>query len=258
MSKLRPEALTWTALLAKWMDYARATLALPDDADGMRWRSSVAPIITLQAVTFALGDIDPLPADEQALARDKAELLIDRAQHDLATVWNDAGWPDNVRDIVDDARAALLRVTRQASGDTSAVTELIWPGPGAFTMPDVDLPNTALERGTLSVMMPGTIVMPDEPVAWWRGHPGLTVDGCAPRPSRQPRQVYRQLDEHGRIARDYIAPIADELPPGMPLLVPLLADGERIGRFTMERETWLENQRAALAGRETIPVERAP
>jgi len=257
MSNLRPEALTWTALLGKWIEYAQATVALPDDAEGARWKESVPAIINLQAVTFALGDIDHLPADEQALARDKAEVLINGAQQTLADIWNEAGWPDNVREIVNDARAALLAVAQHTDGDDAHVTELIWPGPHTFVMPDADVPDDALRTGSLAIMMPGTIVMPNEPVAWWRDNPGIDVPECRRQPAAQPRQVYRQVDDAGRIDRDLIAPIADELPPGMPLLVPLVADGERIGRFTMDRDTWLENQRAALDDRETVPVEHA-
>ena len=41
MTDLRPSDLTWTALLARWIEFAKASVALPDDAEGDRWRSSV-------------------------------------------------------------------------------------------------------------------------------------------------------------------------------------------------------------------------
>ena len=76
MDRLKPTSLTWAALLSRWMDFARAGVSFPDDHEGRAWRESIASIIRLQAVTFALGEIDRLPTDEQLLAIDKSELLI--------------------------------------------------------------------------------------------------------------------------------------------------------------------------------------
>ena len=53
-----PEALTWTGLLTQWVQFAQATLALPDEAEGPRWRASTPAIINLQAVTFAEQRVD--------------------------------------------------------------------------------------------------------------------------------------------------------------------------------------------------------
>ena len=83
MTGFPTDAITWTALLGQWMDFARTSVALPSNADGHRWRQSVSPIITLQAVTFALGEIARVDAAEQALARDKADILIRRSAQDL-------------------------------------------------------------------------------------------------------------------------------------------------------------------------------
>jgi len=41
------------------------------------------------------------------------------------------------------------------------------------------------------------------------------------------------------------------------MLVPLLLDGVRIGRFLQPRDAWLAMQRTALAGRSTIHVATA-
>jgi hypothetical protein len=105
MSSLQPEALTWTGLLAQWVQFAQASLALPADAESERWRSSVPAIINLQAVMFALADLDRLEADEHCLALDKAELVIRAAESSLAQVWKHA--PASVSEILIDAHAAL-------------------------------------------------------------------------------------------------------------------------------------------------------
>jgi hypothetical protein len=107
MNSLDPEAITWTGLLAQWMRFAQASLSLPRDATGERWRASVPPIITLQAVTFALADIDHLPHDERALALDRAELLITQNTEQLRGMWRDEMLPRAIAEIVDDARTAL-------------------------------------------------------------------------------------------------------------------------------------------------------
>ena len=107
MVPLRPEVLTWTALLSRWIEFAQASLALPDDATGEAWRRSVPHVINLQAVTFALGDLATLPPEERGLARDKAEVLIDRSEHGLRDVWSLEALPPSLAEILDDARLAL-------------------------------------------------------------------------------------------------------------------------------------------------------
>lgn len=53
---LEPERLTWAVLLARWTEFARSAVALPKEGEAGLVRQSVADIITLQAVWFALGD----------------------------------------------------------------------------------------------------------------------------------------------------------------------------------------------------------
>ncbi len=107
MSSLKPEALTWTGLLSQWIQFAQASLALPDEAEGPRWRASVPDIINLQAVTFALADLDRLAPDERALALDKAEMLISKSANGLADAWQPAALPEGIAEIAADARVAL-------------------------------------------------------------------------------------------------------------------------------------------------------
>jgi len=72
----------------------------------------------------------------------------------------------------------------------------------------------------------------------------------------RPRQVYRQIDDAGRITGDLIAAIETDLPPGMPLLVPLFDRGQPVGHFTMPADQWLTRQREAM-GEAEIPVRGA-
>ena len=247
---LRPDALTWTALLSKWIEFAQSSVALPDDAEGQRWRKCVPSIITLQAVTFALGDLERLPTEERPLARDKAEILIRDHLRRIETVWRGVGLPPMLLEIVEDAH----RQWRYAL--YAGLIELIWRGEKPWIVPA--LKAEEYTRGTLAVMQPGTIVMPEEPVAWCVDGEidrlESALGGCVRQTPPGPRQVYRQIDDHGRITHDLICPLETELPAGLPLLVPLLERGERIGHLTLDPEAWLAQQRASMTSA-MIPVD---
>jgi len=115
MSDLRPESLTWTSLLAQWMRFAQASLAIPEEADGARWRASVPAIINLQAVTFALADLHHLPDDERALGIDKSQILIDRSVAELDRTWIGIARSPMIDEIILDAVAALKSVKAHRS-----------------------------------------------------------------------------------------------------------------------------------------------
>jgi len=235
---LDSHSLSWTALLARWVDYARAALAIPSDAAGASWLASVPAVINLQAVTFALSEVGELRGDERAFALDKAAVLIRESTAELERLW-DADLPESLIDVREDARSALL-LARHAGA-----VELIWQGDDVLVMPDVDPGEPA---GTLAVMQPGTLVMRREPVAWWSGRTDapLEISGCAIVPCAEPRQVYRRFDESGRILGDLVAPITADPPEGLPLLVPLFEDGEVIGHFTVDAADWEARQRAGM------------
>lgn len=244
MPPLRPEILSWTALLGRWMDFAAASLAIPEEADGDRWRASVAPVISLQAVTFALGDLERLDMEDRPYARDTAAVLIRDAAEALGRIWDRAARPALIEEIVRDAPLAL-----EAAVFVGAI-ELVYAPAGAeepMVMPEVPIPNV---RGTLAVMQPGTLVMPGEPVAWWVERDGAPIedalDGCSRRTGGVARQVYRQFGEDGSIVRDVVVPVLADPVPGMPLLVPLSRDGEPIGRFTLDAVEWEKRQRDGL------------
>lgn len=107
MQPLHPETLTWTALLGKWIEFAQTSVALPRDSEGERWRASVAPIVNLQAVTFALAEMKDLPTADRPLARDKAEILISDNAGKLSELWGETQLPATLQEIIADSRVAL-------------------------------------------------------------------------------------------------------------------------------------------------------
>lgn len=255
MDALRPEHLTWTALLGRWLNYAQASKALPNDAEGDRWRASVSPIINLQAVTFALAELVELAEDERALGRDRAAVLIEQAAGTIDQAWRGEQVPVSLFEIIDDAEAAL------EAAYYVGVVELVWNGVDEFVVPHLE--PTAYP-GSLAVMQPGTIVTRGLPLAWWVGaEPAWLVDVLSgawrrTRPTL-PHQVYRQVDDEGRITRDVIAPITDEPQAGLPLLVPLFDRGHAVGRFTLDAGQWESQQRTAMAAAiEQVWIDAAP
>lgn len=250
---LHPEALTWTGLLGRWIEFAQGALALPDDADGDRWRRSVPAIINLQAVTFALADLGSLPWEEHDLARDRAEILVRRHAAEIEGAWRAVAMPPELLELLEDAGRAL------AHAEFAGSRQLRWTGSEVLVMPA--LPDKLLdgEKGTLAIAQPGTLIMPGEPVAWWCGFAGSALAEALPDCSLElpvlPAQIYRQLGDDGHMERDVIAAVTDDPEPGLPLLVPLRQHGEPIGRFTVNAERWEQQQRAALPEDETmIPV----
>lgn len=242
--------LTWSMLLAHWTAFAQASLALPKTADGDRWRSAVTSIINLQAVTFALGDLDrladaPTPDEtagaadarsERALALDKAEIIVRSATGQLHALWRGDVLPDEVVALIGDA-AAALKAARGAGVEWRVTAEeLVLEHPG-------DLIDRLLQLGfdgDLYIATPGVQMFRGAPAAFAGGPDGSRPDEHVlravkeflvevSRPERVPgfRQVYRQFDfGAGRPVRDLIVPFEGGLPAGQPLLVPAILGGE--------------------------------
>ena len=104
---LHPQRLSWAVLLARWVEFARSALALPQDEAGQRVRDAVPDIIMLQAVWFALAELDELEAGERALGLDRAAVLIERHAAALRRRWGNEPLPEQLAELIDDAEAAL-------------------------------------------------------------------------------------------------------------------------------------------------------
>ena len=250
MTSLEP--IAWIALVARWTELARASRAIP--AENTRLRDSVAPLIAIEANSAALGQLARVPEDERAHARDLAEISIRGAAAELDRLWRGEEWPEEFLAACESAERALRHAIY------AGLEELVVIGDGALEVPDLGLGldgSGPVQRGTLAAMPPGSLAMPGEPVAWWCGRPapGATHARLELRTAREPRQVYRELDDRGRFVRDRVRSIEDDLCAGLPMLTPLLLDGNRIGRFLHAPADWLAMQRRALDGRASIPVE---
>lgn len=104
------DRLTWVVLLGRWVEFARGALAFPEDEAGQAMRGSVADIIALQAVWFALQHIDELDSDERALGIARADVLVERHAGAIAARWRGTQMPAELCSLIDDAREALAKL----------------------------------------------------------------------------------------------------------------------------------------------------
>ncbi|TVQ64331.1 MAG: hypothetical protein EA379_01830, partial [Phycisphaerales bacterium] len=223
---------------------AQASLALPGDANGDRWRRSVAPIVGLQAVVFALADTDELPDDERALGLDRADVLIRAHAADLHEAWRAEPMPPLVAELIDDARAALAAQRSRGTEWVVAVDRLETPDLHALLRSACGNGWTGDALGATR----GTVLFRGEPVLHTRPHAEINIEGCERVRRAPPRQVFRQVDDAtGRVVRDLVAPLGAPLPPGRPLLVTLAERGVPAPPADEARtEKWRESQRRAL------------
>ena len=234
--------LTWPALLARWTAFAQSSLALPKNLEGERWRSAVSSIINLQAVTFALAELDTLEAEgERPLALDKSDIIIRSAAGQLHALWRAEPLPAELITLTNDARLALAAA--RGGGVEWRVTEdrLIAAHPGELIdrLAELDF------AGDLFVPTPGVVIFRDSPAAFARDPDGarpsehviravkeFLLDVSRPERVAAMRQVYRQFDfAVGGPVRDLVVvPYAqDAAPPsGQPLLVPAIRGGKPI------------------------------
>ncbi|MEO1585220.1 MAG: hypothetical protein AAFR96_11710 [Planctomycetota bacterium] len=232
-------AMTWAALLGKWAEFAKSAVALPDEGPEGRLKAVVADVIALQSLTHALGEIDSLDADERSLGLDRAEIGIRKHASAINAAFAGEIMPEGLADLVSDAQLALDAASSSGIEWCVAGGPLICPHPSEL----VEALVGAGFSGDLFVPTPGVPVFAPAPCAFVR-HPGgapiepeladviggflaMSGDITDAEQRSEPRQVYRQFDfSKGGPVRDYVVPLASDLPPGQPLLVPAIMAGE--------------------------------
>ena len=233
---LNESDLTWPSLLAHWTAFAQSSVALPKSAEGERWRAAVAPIIGLQAVTFALGDMDKLTlAGERAAGLDKAEVLLRTHTGALHALWRGEGMPDEIAKLIHDAGEAL-NAAREGGVEWRVTCDTLVCGHPGDMVADLIAGGFA---GDLYLPVAGAALFRESPAAFARGPSGERPDerviravkeflGDVSRPQRVAgmRQVYRQFDfGTGRVVRDLVVPMNGPLTAGQAQLIPAVLRG---------------------------------
>jgi hypothetical protein len=231
-------ATTWAALLAAWTDFARASAAFPRTSAGDDARRAVPSLIGLQALTFAVTDIDHLSEDERAVGLDTAALLLKQYAGELHTIYTGQELSPLMQECVQDAQRALRAAQGAGIEFVVATDRLIADHPA-------ELVDALLEEGfagDLSIAAPGVPIFRSCPCAFMRGAQAFRraalsemirafVSGDTPahvtHSARAFRQAYRQFDfARGGPVRDYVVPFDTALPAGQPLLVPAILAGK--------------------------------
>lgn len=197
------------------MKFAQAALALPAQNEGIRWRASVSPLIGLHAISMALQEIDRLSQEDRVLSLERAAVQIRLYAIEINRAWHGIELPIRIQGLLSEAHAAL-QSARDRGDEWVAVAD-------GLMMPD--LRAWAVEccargfSGEVFAALPGTVLRAGSPALFIR--PGILgnppVDGLQ-RGRGTMRQIYRQFDASGGIARDVIAPMSAPLVGGSPLL----------------------------------------
>ena len=103
---LEPDRLTWAVLLARWTEFARGSVALPEDGEAGLVRQSVTDIIALQAVWFSLKQLDDLDHAERAVGLARAGVLIGRHREAINIRFEGAPLPGDLQSLVEDVDQA--------------------------------------------------------------------------------------------------------------------------------------------------------
>ncbi len=215
--------LGWSAMLAKWTEFAQASVALPKDQDGPRWKACVPPIISMQAIVAALGELDQLPRAHRPVAIDAADELLREQLVLVHEAWSGELIPESISDLIEESRQAVFDA-RHLGLEWRVINErVIAPD----LQPIAEMMLEAGFKGDLHAARPGTVLFRGAPLAFFS--PSLEVnppDGCEAIETVGPRQCYRQIDEATCTpVRDVVAGPADPLQPGAPLLWALITDG---------------------------------
>ena len=233
------DTATWATLLAGWTEFARSAVALPDDAEGSRWKDSVAPAIALHATSMALPELIKIDPEERPLAMDRAEMLIREQSAAINQAWHAEPMPESLAELISDARLAWERALHEGL-EWSATSERF-----ATRHPQM-LAEALLDAGFVGevcVLNPNTVAFKASIVATARERDGGPVDDeivaiitnylkkCEgsfgePVVALPIRQMYREMDFlKGGPVRDVRTPVVGVLPAGQPLLIPIVSGG---------------------------------
>ncbi len=232
-------------LLAKWTDFAKASVALPEGGEAGRIKQAVPALIGLQGVTAALDEVDQLAPKERAAGLDMAEVLIRQYAGQINEIWRGVSLHEGVEEFITDARTAIEEARRAGAGWILQSESLVGQHPAELVAQLLEMGFA----GDVFVPSPGVRLFGGCPVAFARdangGQPpedvcalidehvaaGLEETGKRAQQmihrgvQRGLRQAYRQFDfAKGGPVRDLVVG-EDELPPGQPLLVPALLAG---------------------------------
>lgn len=181
-------------------------------------------MITLQAIAFALEELGHLPAPERALGCDRAELGIAHAARTLSAAWDREPMPNGLLDLLAEAQRALRLARTLAFCFVVDANDIVMPRIDPAAIAAAAPPNPGSE---LWLAPPGVTFARGAVVAWSAPEPiDLDLAGVVRTPIAVPAmQLYRQPQP---APLDLCAPVAVSLPAGLPMLRPIIENGETL------------------------------
>jgi len=176
-------------------------------------------MITLQAITFSLSEMESVRPAERLLGWDRADLLYEESMEALDEAWGPE-MPADIVDTIEQAEKALEGVLDRFH------LVLIHDGPDPIMMPSIEFIDPV---GVYTVMAEGTPVMPGSPMAWWSQVEldrvrSITLPGGL-HLLRYPVQVWRCRNDQDLFFEDVVTDLDTQLEPDLPLMVPRVLDG---------------------------------
>lgn len=234
-----PDTLTWSALLARWTEFAASAVALPETGEPGRWKRAVPHIVTMQAVVHALDELDELEPEEIPVALDRAAVAVRQAVRAVADIWDGDALPREAQELCDEAEAAIILAESVGLAWTVAGASMECAHPAslaaaieAIGIADtlfVPTPGVPLFKSSVAAHFRPAVWDPERIVAVAELIEAfLDEDGDAAFAGFIPQmQVYRQFDfARGGPVRDLVVPTALGVAAGQPLLIPAIAGGK--------------------------------
>jgi hypothetical protein len=237
---------TWEGVLAGAVALAKAAVALPSEGEGGRWKAAVPSVIALHAIIEALKQTPILSDAELRVAQDRSAVMIREHAGAIHDLWRGVELPGSLRELVEEARAALEATRTGGLEWVVSVDRLVAPHPGELGLalvaggfegecfvPAAGVPlfcgcPAAFVAGVGGGRVSAAVIEAVEAFLASAEHEGRQGSGVVgPRRCRVMRQAYRQFDfARGKAVRDIVLPMDAELQGGQPLLVPLVVGGQ--------------------------------
>jgi hypothetical protein len=233
-----PDTLTWSALLARWTEFAASAVALPDSGEPGRWKRAVPQIVTLQAVVHALDELDELEPEEIPVALDRAALAVREAVRTVQDIWDGDALPPEAQDLCDESEAAIILAESIGLAWTVAGVSMECAHPASLSaaIEAIGIADTVLVPTPGVPLFRSSVAAHFRPAVWDPDRiaevaelieTSLDADGDAAFAGFIPQmQVYRQFDfARGGPVRDLVVPTALGVAAGQPLLIPAVSGG---------------------------------
>jgi hypothetical protein len=164
-------------LIAKWTDFAKAAVVLPDDGEEGRVKRCVPAIIGVQALTCAAREANSLAPAERRAGLDMARVQLRQFAATIHEAWKGEALHPGVQELLDDCRAAIDDAARAGRAWFVTAPRLVVDHPAELLAGLIE----GGFAGDLFLPAPGVPLFPTCPSAFMRGAGGGEPDAASAR-----------------------------------------------------------------------------